>query len=115
MPDITGAERYEPRLRRVGDDSRERRLAGARRPPEDDRLEQVALDRLAQRPAGCQQLFLADEFVEGPRTHPLGQRRAGLGGAGGGFFGKERVHGFHGSPKGLRYAVVAIRARSAGL
>ena len=87
-----GAERDEPRLRRVGDDPRERRLAGARRPPEDDRLEQVALDRLAQRPAGCQQLLLADEFVEGPRPHPLGERSPGGGGAGRGFFREERIH-----------------------
>ena len=42
------AERDELRLRHVGDDSRERRLAGAGRAPEDDRLQQVALDRSAR-------------------------------------------------------------------
>ena len=70
-----GAERHEPRLRRVGDDARERRLAGARRSPEDDRLQQVALDGLAQRPARREQILLADELVERARPHPLGERR----------------------------------------
>ena len=46
-----GAEGDELRVGEVGDEARERRLAGARRSPEDDRLQQVALDRLAQRPA----------------------------------------------------------------
>ena len=47
-----GAERHEPRLRELGDDARQRGLAGAGRPPEDDRLEHVALDGSAQRRAG---------------------------------------------------------------
>ena len=77
-----GAERHESRGR-VGDDARERRLAGAGRPPEDDRLQQVALDRLAQRLAGREQILLADELIEGARPHPLGQRAsAPVGGSG---------------------------------
>ena len=44
-----GAEGHEARLGRVGDDARQRRLAGAGRAPEDDRLQQVALDGLAER------------------------------------------------------------------
>ena len=59
-----------------GDDPRERRLAGAGRSPEDDRLQQVALDRVAQRRARAEQLLLADELVERARPHPLGERRA---------------------------------------
>jgi hypothetical protein len=70
-----GAERHEPRPGRVGDDSRKRRLAGAGRAPEDDRLQKVALDRFAQRLPGRKELLLADELVEGPRPHPLGERR----------------------------------------
>ena len=76
MPDEHRAERHESRLRRVGDEARERGLAGARRAPEDDRLQQVALDRLAQRLARAEQLLLADELVERARPHPLGERRA---------------------------------------
>ena len=41
-----GAERHELGARRVGDDPRERCLASARRTPEDERLEQIALDGL---------------------------------------------------------------------
>ena len=70
------AEGDEVRLGRVGDQPGERRLAGARRAPEDDRLQQVALDGLAQRLARRQQVLLADELVEGPRAHPLGERHA---------------------------------------
>ena len=46
------------------------------RAPQDDRLQQIALDRLAQRLARREELLLADELVEGARPHPLGQRRA---------------------------------------
>src|SRR5204862_7970507 len=45
---------------------------------------------------GRQQLFLADEFIEGPRAHPLGERSSRFRGAGGGFFRKERIHGVQG-------------------
>ncbi len=39
-------------------------------------LEFVALDLRAQRFAGAEQFFLADEFVERLRTHAVGQRPA---------------------------------------
>ena len=68
------AERDEVRARRRGDEPGHRRLAGARRAPQDDRLQRVALDGGAQRLAGRQQLLLAHELVERPRAHPLGQR-----------------------------------------
>ena len=51
MPASTALNGTKCALRRVGDDARERRLAGAGRPPQDDRLQQVALDRRAQRPS----------------------------------------------------------------
>ena len=81
------AERHEARSRGVRDDPRQRRLAGAGRTPEDDGLQEVAFDRFAQRLAGRQQLLLADEFVERPRPHPLGQWRTR--GRGAGFVGEE--------------------------
>ena len=78
MPASTALNGDEVRLRHLGDDARQRRLAGAGRSPQDDRLEQVALDRLAQRPAGREDLVLADDLVERARPHPLGERRARL-------------------------------------
>ena len=56
------------------------------RSPEDQRLQHVALDRLAQRRARREHGLLADDLVEGARAHPLGQRRirAGRGAGGGG-------------------------------
>ena len=86
-----GAERDEARLRRVRDDARERRLAGAGRAPEDDRLQEVALDRLAQRLPGREQFLLADELVERARPHPLGERRRRRG-AGRRVVGKQGIH-----------------------
>ena len=74
-------------VRRVGDDPRQRRLAGAGRAPEDDRLQDVGVDGLAQRPARGEQAILADNLVERARPHPLGERRPrrrGVGGCGGG-------------------------------
>ena len=71
------AERDESRARRLGNEPRERRLAGARRSPEDDRLQPIAFDGFAQRSAGSKDVLLADELVEGGRTHPFGERRAG--------------------------------------
>ena len=73
-----GAEGDELGLGQVGDQARQRRLAGARRSPQDDRLQQVAIDHLAQRPAGRDHIVLADDLVERARTHALGQRH-GLG------------------------------------
>ncbi|MEQ1871232.1 MAG: hypothetical protein ABL961_14550, partial [Vicinamibacterales bacterium] len=36
-------------------------------------MQQIALDRFAQRTAACEKFFLTDELVEGTRTHPLGK------------------------------------------
>src|SRR5207247_7995782 len=69
-----GAERDEARPRRLGHDSRQRRLARAGRAPENDRLEEIALDRLAKRLPRREELFLADEFVECTRPYPFSER-----------------------------------------
>jgi len=65
-------ERDELRLRHVGDDARQRRLAGAGRSPQDDRLQEVALDCLAQRLAGSKNVVLTDDLIEGTRANPFG-------------------------------------------
>jgi hypothetical protein len=58
----------------VSDHARERRLAGSRRAPEDDRLQEVALDRLAQRPSLADQLVLTLDLVERAWPHAFRQR-----------------------------------------
>ena len=52
MPDSTALNATNCARVSARDQPRERRLAGARRAPEDDRLQAIVLDRLAQRPAG---------------------------------------------------------------
>ena len=47
-----------------GDDARQRGLAAARRPPEDQRVQTLALDHVAQQTALADQVPLADELVE---------------------------------------------------
>ena len=56
------------------DDARERRLARARRPVEDDRRDLVHLDHAAQEVAAPDRLLLADEFVEIARAHAARER-----------------------------------------
>ena len=70
-----GAEGDEVRAGDLRDEAGERRLAGARGAPEDDRLQQVALDRHAQRPARREQVLLPDQFVEAARPHAVGEGR----------------------------------------
>ena len=74
-----GVDGDEVRPRGVGDDARQGRLAGARRPVEDHRAELVGLDRAAQQPARPHDVLLADELVQGARAHPGGERRLFLG------------------------------------
>ena len=57
-------------------DPRERRLAAAGRPVEDHRVKRAALDRGAQRRLAAEQVLLAGELVERPRTHPRRERLA---------------------------------------
>jgi hypothetical protein len=71
------ADRHELGADHVGEQSRECRLAGARRAPKDQGMERAAIDRLPQRSAGPQQLILPDEFLERARSHALGEGSAG--------------------------------------
>ena len=58
----------------VGEESREARLAGARRAPQQDRGEMAAVDTLLERSPLADEMLLADELVERPRPHPRGER-----------------------------------------
>src|SRR5277367_3676474 len=71
-PDHHGGKSDEIGLGDAGDDLSESGLARARWSPEDHRGRIVALDLHAQRLAGTDEMFLADEFIERPWTHAVG-------------------------------------------
>ena len=79
-----GDARHDRRQRReMGADLRrekagEARLAGARRAPQQQRRQVAAGDAPPERAALADEVLLADELVEGPRTHP-GRQRLPLG------------------------------------
>ena len=78
MPESTALNGDEPRAGRRGDDARERRLAGAGRAPQDDRLQAIAArSRGAAAGPAPSSVLLADELVQRLRAHPLGERRRG--------------------------------------
>ena len=60
----------------LGEQARERRLAGPGRAPQEDRREVPAVDGAPQRPALADEVLLADELVERPRPHPRRERLA---------------------------------------
>src|ERR1700749_1622004 len=60
--------------------SRERRLASARRAPQDERREKpAALDHAAQHSPFADEMLLPDELFERARAPPLGERRTLVG------------------------------------
>ena len=78
-PDVVDARRHGGELLErgagpLGDDARDRRLSGARRPEEDHRRRAVVLDRASQRRAGPEHVLLADEVVERRRPQAHGER-----------------------------------------
>ena len=83
-------ERHEAGARHVGQEARQRGLAGAGRPPEDHRVELALLEGTAQRLAGLGELRLADDLVEARRAHAVGQRGGRLRGG-----GRRRVEEIH--------------------
>jgi hypothetical protein len=66
MPDVTALN---------ADQSGQRRLADARWPPQDQRMQGAGFQRLAQRFAGADEVLLADILIERARAHAIGQRR----------------------------------------
>ena len=81
-PDVGHAARHRAELTpraagAIGEEPRERRLAAARRAPQDQRRPVAGLDDAGQRAVGPDQVRLADELVERPRPHPRRKRRIG--------------------------------------
>src|SRR5439155_5975307 len=68
------AERDEMAPACPRDEARERGLARARRTPGNHRRKLSSLDRALEKASGPQELLLPEEFLEAPRTHPLGER-----------------------------------------
>jgi hypothetical protein len=68
-----GAEGDKFRAREAGDEARESGLAAAGRAPEEHRAEIIVFDLDAERLTGAEKLFLAEEFVEGARTHAFSE------------------------------------------
>jgi hypothetical protein len=66
-------------IKGVGHEAGQRRLADARRTPEDHRMQAARLEGNAQRLAAAKQVLLADDLVESPRAQPLGKRRGDVG------------------------------------
>src|SRR5690606_32156069 len=69
------AELHERGIRPIRDDPRDGRLAGARRPPEDDAADLVLLDQLPKSQAGREQMLMPNVLVQSARPHASGQRR----------------------------------------
>ena len=87
-----GGELDKLRLGEARDDLRQRGLAGAGRPPEDERADIVALNLRAQRFARADQVLLADKFIERARTHAVGQRAGAVAGVIAARDGWEQTH-----------------------
>ena len=73
-PGQHGAEGKKLALRHARDDARQRGLADARRSPENERRQLIALDLRAQRLARAEDVLLPGEVVERFGTHAVGQR-----------------------------------------
>ena len=66
-------EGVERRLQPVGDDLRQRRLAHARRSPEDERRDAPRVDHPPEHSPLAHEVLLSDIVVEGARPHPFCQ------------------------------------------
>ena len=69
-----GRKLLELELRLVGEQPRHRRLAGTRRPPEDEARQPAALEHARQGAAGTDELILSDDLGKLRRPQPVGER-----------------------------------------
>ena len=80
-----GGEGDEVALGLAGDNLRERGFPHARRPPENHRGHQIALNHAAQNLSLAEQMLLSGKFIEVLRAKALRQRRGGIRGGQKGF------------------------------
>src|SRR6185369_10116955 len=66
---------FEFAMRLVGDDLRERSLAGTRRPVKNQRLNAICFNRAPQELARSEDVRLAYVFRKNARAHPSSERR----------------------------------------
>lgn len=66
--------RFEPHPHSIRQKAGDRRLAGARRPPEDDRGKPARRHHAADRAIGTGQMFLSHHVAQRARAQPVGQR-----------------------------------------
>ena len=94
-----GGEFDEGAARGVGDDMGQRGLSDSGRAPQDHRggscpVSPAGFDELVERGSGEGQVFLTDDLVEGPRTHPHSERVKGAARGGPGGTGEARTRCF---------------------
>ena len=70
-------ERHESGLGGAGDDTGQRGLAGAGRPPEDHRRDAICFDRRTKEPSFAQKIIEADDLPERFRPQPFGEGSLG--------------------------------------
>ena len=100
-----GGKGHELRAGLVGDDARQRRLAGAGRAPEDHRRDAVALDGGAEKASLAEELIEADDVLDRAGAEPLGQRGVA------GWRGVERVVGEEGAGSSVEAPKVEVERR----
>jgi hypothetical protein len=92
-----GRDRLEAHSHRGGEQAGDGGLAGARRPPEDDRGKPSCRDHSPDRAFGAGEMLLPDDFIETLGPEPIGERGAlgqRPGGGSGGVVGGEQIgHG----------------------
>jgi len=74
------AQSHELCVRHLRNDVRERGFSGARRTGKNYGRQTIGFNRSAQKFSRPENMFLADEFLEGMRPHPRRERRGSIGG-----------------------------------
>ena len=77
-------DRHETQPDRIGEQPRDRRLAGAGRAPQDDRRQFAGRDHSPDRALGSGDVILPDNLGQRSRAQPIGKRRIGRRRFGGG-------------------------------
>ena len=76
---VDRGELHQMGTHRIGQQVRERGLAGTGGPPQDQRRQRALLDQLRERPSGSDQVRLPDELRRRAGTHPGGEGDVGHG------------------------------------
>lgn len=94
----------------MGDHLGDRRLADARRTPQDQADEPIAGDDAAEERVRSEQVFLANDLIEGARAQPIGERTREIAAARGGML-EERRPPLTGSARALHAGILSGTSR----